>query len=88
MRAKKGTSLLLAGILGLGGGAGQAGAASEPIAIGDRLEPFVDLYLVETLRGVEHRFQRPIELRNLAHPPSAGYYATVTAGIRLGKALR
>jgi hypothetical protein len=49
----------------------------EPIEIGDRLEPFVDLYLVDTTNGVTHPFHRPIEIRNLENPPSGGYYATV-----------
>lgn len=77
-----------AGILALAAGAvmhAQTGRADAPgvtsgrapIAIGERLEPFVDLYLVDTMKGVSHRFQRPIEIRNLAHPPSAGYYSTV-----------
>lgn len=55
----------------------QATRPSEPILIGDRCEPFVDLYLVDRMAGVTHRFQRPIEIRNLAHPPSPGYYSTV-----------
>ena len=53
--------------------AGPAGA----IDVGGRWEPFVDLYLVDQMKGVSHQFQKPIEIRNLAHPPSDGYYATV-----------
>lgn len=55
----------------------QSTQPSSPAAIGDRWEPFVDLFLVDRLKGVSHQFHRPIEIRNLAHPPSGGYYATV-----------
>lgn len=77
-----GMALFLAGALCMGAGMGRADAAGAagggaPIEIGDRLEPFVDLYLVDRMNGVSHRFQRPIEIRNLANPPSAGYYSTV-----------
>lgn len=78
-----GMTLALAGGIGLyawvgsAGAAGAAGGGGPPIAIGGRLEPFVDLYLVDQMKGVSHQFQRPIEIRNLAHPPSDGYYSTV-----------
>ena len=55
----------------------QATRPSEPVFIGDRWEPFVDLYLVDQMKGVSHQFQKPIEIRNLQHPPSPGYYSTV-----------
>jgi hypothetical protein len=77
-----GMALFLAGALCMGAGMGKADAAGAagggaPIEIGDRLEPFVDLFLVDQMKGVTHRFQKPIEIRNLANPPSAGYYSTV-----------
>lgn len=63
--------------VGLALGMGATAGAGEPISIGERREPFVDLYLVDQMKGVSHRFKQPIEIRNLAHPPSDGYYATV-----------
>ncbi len=81
---KIGMALALVGAMGMcawGGSASAEGAAAPggggPISIGGRWEPFVDLYLVDQMKGVSHRFKQPIEIRNLAHPPSDGYYATV-----------
>ena len=51
--------------------------APGAIDIGQRREPFVDLFLVDRMKGVTHQFQRPIEIRSLKNPPSDGYYATV-----------
>lgn len=51
--------------------------AATPIDIGDRVEPFLDLFLVDRLEGVSHRFHAPIEQRGLKQPPSDGYYSTV-----------
>jgi hypothetical protein len=51
--------------------------AESPIDIGDRLEPFLDLHLVDTLDGVAHKFHRPVEITPAEQAPSDGYYATV-----------
>lgn len=71
------TAFSLAAFLSLSQMTAKAGANTDSISIGARLEPFVDLHLVDQMKGVSHQFQKPIEIRNLAHPPSDGYYATV-----------
>lgn len=50
---------------------------TKPIPIGKRVEPFVDLFLVDRMEGLTHRFHAPVEERRLEQPPSNGYYATV-----------
>ena len=50
---------------------------TDVIDVGDRLEPFIDTFLVDKMEGVTHRLHHPIQVRNLPQPPSAGYYATV-----------
>lgn len=69
-----------AGVLGLAlADVSRAAARGEEkqLAIGDRVEPFVDLFLVERMDGLTHRFHTPIEQRGLTQPPSDGYYSTV-----------
>jgi hypothetical protein len=51
--------------------------ADAPIDIGDRLEPFVDLYLVDSMKGTTHEFHEPQEITPSSQAPSDGYYATV-----------
>jgi hypothetical protein len=51
--------------------------ADSPLDIGDRLEPFLDLHLVDKLDGVTHKFHRPVEITPAEQAPSDGYYATV-----------
>ncbi len=65
----------LAGLLSTSSLRGQG--AVSPLALGDRVEPFVDLFLIERMDGVTHRFHTPIEQRGLKQPPSNGYYSTV-----------
>lgn len=52
-------------------------ASPAPVAIGTRVEPFVDLFLVDRRENVTHFFHAPVEERRLEQPPSNGYYATV-----------
>ncbi len=47
------------------------------IAIGDRVEPFLDLFLVDRMDGATHQFHTPTQERRLKQPPSDGYYSTV-----------
>jgi hypothetical protein len=54
-----------------------AARADAPIDVGDRLEPFVDLHLVDKLDGVTHEFHVPQEITPPEQAPSDGYYATV-----------
>jgi hypothetical protein len=54
-----------------------AARAADPIDIGDRLEPFVDLHIVDKLDGVTHKFHSPVEITPAEQAPSDGYYATV-----------
>lgn len=66
-------------MLGVAGVQANEVSATKPVAIDidDRVEPFVDLALVERMTGLTHQFTRPVELRELTQPPSNGYYATV-----------
>jgi hypothetical protein len=57
--------------------ASAAARAEAPIDVGDRLEPFIDLHLVDTLDGVTHEFHVPQEITPVEQRPSDGYYATV-----------
>lgn len=64
-------ALAVAGVLPL-----HAQDASPP-AIGKRLEPFVDAFLIDRLEGVEHRLHHPRLAPPSPAPPSDGHYATV-----------
>jgi len=66
----------------LSGPAVRAGFADPPrgaaaIDIGDRLEPFIDLFLVDRMEGVSHELNHPVEIWNLHDRPAGGWYATV-----------
>ncbi len=50
--------------------------ADDPVDIGDRLELFVDDYLVDQLDGAYLKMHRPV-LTPSDTPPSAGHYATI-----------
>jgi hypothetical protein len=54
-----------------------AARADAPIDVGDRLEPFLDLHLVDSMKNATHKFHRPIEITPPDQAPSDGYYATV-----------
>lgn len=77
MLAALAAGICLSAVIGNADTVPAASGGGAPISIGERWEPFVDLYLVDRMKGVSHRFKQPIEIRNLAHPPSDGYYATV-----------
>jgi hypothetical protein len=54
-----------------------AARADAPIDVDDRLEPFVDLVLVDSMKNVTHEFHKPQEITPREQAPSDGYYATV-----------
>lgn len=77
MKSKTGFASLWVAVMLAATVSSHAAPPPDPIDIGGRLEPFIDLFLVDRMEGVTHRLHHPVEVRDLDNRPDGGWYATV-----------